>query len=387
MFIAWLHIGQYERLARYSDYSEMVFTAEIACITEDAMISTPSGDFTVRELLDEQSRFGSDWSIPIYAYDETTKGLTVGNAHSIRKTKTSNVLEIKLDSGKSIKCTKDHLFLTRDGRWVEAQYLTEGISLMPFYKQNGKQRKGYFSIQTLNDGWKLEHRFVAEKVILGRKLQAYPNEVVHHKDLNKCNNSPDNLQICHAQEHNLIHGREWGEYTERTKEIAEKISKANKGRPSPFKGVFGRNFHTINRNVEKWRYDSAYRQKMTDIFSKHAKSLHSDPEFTKKFIQRRIEVVNSYSQDKRKTLWGKSGDMNNKFNHSITTEFITHSGMNFETFKDFSENFLFENSDVFKNIRTARQFIIRRLKQAGYTGWDNYKETFDPNNHKVVSIK
>lgn len=47
-----------------------------------------------------------------------------------------------------------------------------------------------------------EHRHVMEQV-LGRKLK--PNEVVHHKDGNKKNNSPDNLEVLEWSEHSREH--------------------------------------------------------------------------------------------------------------------------------------------------------------------------------------
>lgn len=47
--------------------------------------------------------------------------------------------------------------------------------------------------------WLYEHRVVMEK-ILGRKLGKY--ETVHHKDGNKANNSPDNLELWASR-----HGR------------------------------------------------------------------------------------------------------------------------------------------------------------------------------------
>ena len=47
------------------------------------------------------------------------------------------------------------------------------------------------------------HQYVAEKK-LGRPLQA--GEVIHHKDRNKLNNSPQNLQVFSSQRaHFLIH--------------------------------------------------------------------------------------------------------------------------------------------------------------------------------------
>ena len=54
------------------------------------------------------------------------------------------------------------------------------------------------------------HRVVAEKKI-GRSLK--PGEIVHHKDENKLNNSPDNLKVLPNQaEHARIHAiEEWKE--------------------------------------------------------------------------------------------------------------------------------------------------------------------------------
>lgn len=46
------------------------------------------------------------------------------------------------------------------------------------------------------------HRFLMEQV-LGRPLQR--DEVVHHKDGNKLNNSIDNLQVMSRKEHSRLH--------------------------------------------------------------------------------------------------------------------------------------------------------------------------------------
>lgn len=51
-------------------------------------------------------------------------------------------------------------------------------------------------------GYAYEHRLVAEK-ILGRRLQEA--DVIHHKDGNKTNNSPGNLEILDRREHRNNH--------------------------------------------------------------------------------------------------------------------------------------------------------------------------------------
>lgn len=62
--------------------------------------------------------------------------------------------------------------------------------------------KGYIKVNGMH-----EHRLVAEEM-LGRPLR--PGEIVHHKDGNKRNNEPDNLEIMTQSEHIREHLRRGG---------------------------------------------------------------------------------------------------------------------------------------------------------------------------------
>jgi len=55
-------------------------------------------------------------------------------------------------------------------------------------------KRGYLCFNNTNKPF---HRWMAEKQ-LGRPLKA--GEVVHHKDRNKLNNSPQNLQVFRSQQ-------------------------------------------------------------------------------------------------------------------------------------------------------------------------------------------
>lgn len=218
-----------ERLMRYQDFGEMEYTPELAaaldiyadetCITKDSIISTPYGDFTVEKLLEyqlEQSTFGkvdsSDvWKFPVYCYDQKNKCITIGWAHSVRQTKKhAQIVEVKFDNGKSLKSTPDHRFMTRSGQWVEASCLKPGTALMPFKTETlGNSRgPGYPYIYTMNrdrtkSGWQSQHKFNVEKLV----RDILPTEIVHHKDFNRSNYSPDNLVIMNKLEHQQFHSR------------------------------------------------------------------------------------------------------------------------------------------------------------------------------------
>lgn len=72
-----------------------------------------------------------------------------------------------------------------------------------FYRLAGKTYTDENGYLRFKDSDMLVHRYVAEKK-LGRSLQ--PSEVVHHKNRDKTDNSPDNLWVFPSQEeHDRVH--------------------------------------------------------------------------------------------------------------------------------------------------------------------------------------
>ena len=74
------------------------------------------------------------------------------------------------------------------------------ISTIEYMKKTNSN--GYIKILT-DDGWQFEHLYVMT-VFLGRNLNV--NEVVHHEDMNKLNNSIDNLILFPCiKDHSTFH--------------------------------------------------------------------------------------------------------------------------------------------------------------------------------------
>ncbi len=70
------------------------------------------------------------------------------------------------------------------------------MGLFDFFSDKSKTHRDNNGYNRFNDSNTPVHRWAAEKK-LGRKLT--DEEVVHHKDRNKLNNSPENLHVFSSQ--------------------------------------------------------------------------------------------------------------------------------------------------------------------------------------------
>jgi len=71
-----------------------------------------------------------------------------------------------------------------------------GVSVKP---------SGYIEITMGENKGRLEHVVIME-LIIGRRLAS--NECVHHKDENRANNDPENLQLMTRSEHASLHAKQ-----------------------------------------------------------------------------------------------------------------------------------------------------------------------------------
>jgi tRNA-splicing ligase RtcB len=163
------------------------------CFTGDTLIPLAIG---IEKPIQELVGVEPFW---IYSYDSTTNAIVPGKATAHKTITNANLIEITLDNNEKVRCTLNHLWLLRDGSYKRADELTIGQSLMPLYRS--KNTSGYERVYQphLSDSKETHRCFVEGARKTGER------EVVHHKDLNKLNNSPDNLQWMTCEAHRLLH--------------------------------------------------------------------------------------------------------------------------------------------------------------------------------------
>lgn len=152
-------------------------------------------------------------------------------ASRVWKTKeVSTIVRVTLDSGEVIECTENHPFMLRNGSYLRADELSVGMSLMPLrYDFNGKFLKGYERVwDNFYCRWRYTHSLVDE-FYNGSLPKGY---IVHHYDVNKLNNTRDNLQRKTREEHGKIHAMlsELGNTPENVEKRAKSLSENSKER-------------------------------------------------------------------------------------------------------------------------------------------------------------
>lgn len=186
-----------------------------SCLRGDTIINTVEGDIPIKDLVGKKK-------IGVYTYDRKSQKVFISDATHIRKTDINKQLvRVNFDDGTFIECTPDHKFLTfkNGNQFVDVrETIKEAQDLKP--KDSVRALKftihpvGYVDVVWGRRKRVKQHRVVME-YLQGRNLKK--SEVVHHKDKNKSNNLPSNLQYCaNHKEHLKLHP-----------EVSERMKKNN----------------------------------------------------------------------------------------------------------------------------------------------------------------
>jgi len=224
---------------------------DISCFTGDTKIPLLDGTQSSLKELEEKGK-----DVYVYSLDEEGN-VKVGKATPIKTRDRSNLLEITISGGCTIKCTPDHKFMLLDGSYKEAIDLKVFDSLMPFYRSY-QSRDGYERVYALKGKGVMTHVMVAEQFI-GPRVD---NNIIHHKDDCWFNNHPDNLEYMQPSLHSSHHGRKKAATTHfKTEEFKLKRLQVlnEKGFYAPEfskkkKQVAAKNMATyMDNNYEEWK--------------------------------------------------------------------------------------------------------------------------------------
>ena len=379
---------QAARMDLFRDYDTMDQDPILSCLFSGTYVSTLEGFVTIKDLAE---KYPNGECFKVWSWDRDTQKLTLGDAHHPRKTGIKHIVDLHLDNGEVIKCTPDHRMMLIDGTYKQAGKLLPGESLMPFYHRIDKFY-GYQEIKSLGKKYKRVHRYIFEDIL----EQNVGKNHIHHKNHNKLDNRVGNLEVLTPEAHCQLHGIHpitTGKRKESCKKLWENdeyrklCSGALKKWRDSSEGKKVMSEHTSFINKERWENNHEYALKMASIFSEHAKSMWNDPVWKEWKRKTHSETMRlKYANDPvfREQI-RRPGKENGRYNPDITTESVLVEGTKHNSLIEFAKSFDFKGA-TFKNNQYRCQFLSRRIKEAGYNGWTDYKNKFEYSNHKVLKI-
>lgn len=195
-------------------------TATNPCFSGETLIAVADGRnyVSIKQLAEE----GMD--VPVYSVDPLNGKVSIKMGRNPRITGYSHKLvRVHLDDGSYLDTTPNHKFITLDGKQIEANKLVPGTSLPRFNKFEASVKKGskpYYRVSCDTKNFRkdqiFEHRLIAQFNNPEQWQSMYDEAkkngwttggiVVHHKNYNQLDNSPDNLQIMTFKDHAKLHG-------------------------------------------------------------------------------------------------------------------------------------------------------------------------------------
>jgi len=203
------------------------YEEQVGCVVPETKIPLLNGKIkTIKELIKDYENGIKNY---VYSINEETKNIVPGEISWAGYTrKNAKLVRVHLDNGKYIDSTPDHKYLTRDGIWTEAQNLKNDESLMPLYLNNTvqKNKQGYATVYQPSTGkYEEVHRIVAEHYGL---VYRGSGRVVHHVDLDKKNNYPNNFDCSmNFWQHRKFHQKLISETMNSFENIQRRINDPN----------------------------------------------------------------------------------------------------------------------------------------------------------------
>ena len=302
----------------------------VTCYTGNTKVRLLDGRTrTMKELAKEYpSKKDTFW---VYSYSRKKKRIVPGLARNARKVNDhAPVYRVTLDNDEHIDCTPNNRFLTRSGKFKRVDRLKKGDSIMPFYSKREHPSSAWaYDYEMVHAG---KGKYTPTHQLVAKDLVPYLEDkhCLHHKDFDRFNNCPENLEWLTWPEHMKAHGDNWdktlgkwiAEGGHKTPEYSKAISEALKesyaeGRSvSAFRKLNGdpsfqrKRKKALNSSEKalKARREVAYINSQNEnrkkVCSDRMKRMMADPDFVRKSTEAR-----------RKVGWGKASERMKRVNH------------------------------------------------------------------------
>lgn len=159
---------------------------------------------TIEELAKEFDEGKTNY---VYSIQDKTHKIVPGKVVWCGKNYTADQLyKITLDDDSYMVMAGEHEIIMRDGSKKRADEVVAGESVMPFYRKNENisytKESYYEQVYNPNTGkYEYTHKLIADSI----KKNKSTNNTVHHKNFNKFDNRPCNLQWMDLFEHRDYH--------------------------------------------------------------------------------------------------------------------------------------------------------------------------------------
>jgi len=370
---------------------------------------------TLNKLIEEFDQGKENWA---YSCNPETGKVVPGVINWAGLTrKNTEVIKLTLDNGKTLTCTPDHKIPVFGKGFVEAKDITSTDSLISFEKQNQKISHNSNEYEQVWDHstktWKWTHRIVGEFFRNLDKHQEFTfleenigkeKTVIHHKDYNRFNNDPRNLQYMNKTDHILYHASlkedYWKNLSANEKEsLSDKISGTLK--------LYWKNMSDIERqnalyNIRKAQKKSVW-MRQNDPITKASYGKNQSI-FRKKYINENPkfkEVLNNNLENRIKI---KNQELNLTFEMlQIVVDIVKTKSTNknrvielCDKNRELLELVKKENLTPleYKNAQCKIDFtkfgyskLNRLIKKHGYKNWKHFTKSIDQFNHKVIKIE
>lgn len=180
------------------------------CFTGETKIKLLDG---TEKSFEELAKLPPDEVFYVYSVDRSGR-IVVGEGRNARITRrNASLMELTLDNGETVRCTPEHRFLLRDGMYKQAQDLTVDDPLMPGYFDTTPIKEGlndYLRVkQPLTGQWEFVHHLADEFNAHNGCVSRFKGPFVrHHKDFDRWNNSPRNIERMSFLAHLHLHAEQ-----------------------------------------------------------------------------------------------------------------------------------------------------------------------------------